>query len=185
MPASSTTGDIIWRWTDPKTVELSNVNPEPPLPTDTDTVAQTPDQMSGISMPDKEREAFMAMMGAYQSPAERARNASPEEKKAWRKQLHRFLKNERTSDPMEFDREQGIQELLDSGAMWYDEDGAYTSVRIPGRKNRDALVSAADAWADKVGLWDSQGNFNPNAPEEYINRLKQMETGYYVGSGGQ
>src|SRR5215510_16332336 len=112
MPASSTTGDIIWKWRDPKTVELYNVNPEPaPAPEES-----APASPFGKHASDQE---LMQQMMIGKSRAEMARDAPPEQKRAWRKQLNRFLRNERISDPMEFDREQGIQEMIDSGAAWY------------------------------------------------------------------
>jgi len=169
MP-SGTTGDIIWRRTDPKTWELSN-RPSPPEEVGLESPAQGW-QPSAKAASDQERALMQQMMAAQPEYSRReiASQASPKQKREWRKQLRTFDKYLKQGGE---DAPSGIQELLDSGAMWYDEDGWYTSVALPhGEKARQRFVDAADAWGDRVGIWKN-GQFDPGAEQTYRKNLEQ------------
>src|SRR5262245_2913969 len=132
MP-SGTTGDIIWRRTDPKTWELSNLPSADPAEVGLESPAQGWQvEQTGRAATEQERKelALMQQMMAAQpeySRREIASQASPKQKREWRKQLRTFDKYLKQGGE---DAPSGIQELLDSGAMWYDEDGWYTSVAL-------------------------------------------------------
>jgi len=75
--------------------------------------------------------------------------STPKQRRVWRRQLRDYFSE--LDDPRS-DSNLGIQSLIDSGAITYDEDGLSTSVNM-GRKYTDRMIDAADRWADKTGLW--------------------------------
>ena len=78
-----------------------------------------------------------------------AKEAPPEQKHAWRKQFSDLDKNLKKGFDPDF-AIPGIQDMLDSGALYMDDDGnVYSSV--PGRggpKRNDRLLYAAKEWGD-------------------------------------
>jgi hypothetical protein len=140
-------GDIIWKRT-PGQLELYNVPPaaEPaappaaPEPAETDLQRQ---MMEAQMRSEEERERYYREKNAY--AREQASQASPKQKREWRKQIRDFLSE---MDDPRADPVQGIQSMIDSGAMWMEEDGAYTSVPIRSEKQRQQLVDASDQWLD-------------------------------------
>ena len=171
-----TTGDIIWRRRDPKTVELYN----------TDREAGGPEVSPAATAPASRADEIRAATGS----TERGRSEDPyahdpdrklsaAEKKEHRQRLKDFMKFWKTSDPMEFDPTDGIQELLDGGIIWHEEDGwgSYVNPHMP-KKDREAFVAAADAWGDRVGLW-KDGQYDPEAPRRYWEQQRAMQQGTY------
>ena len=172
-----TTGDIIWRRRDPKTVELYNVVQQPSARPAAEGFTDAERRIYGHPAP---AEDILAATGAASTDAERQatvdrdpyafdrdRKLSATEKKEHKQRLKDFMKYWKSSDPTEFDPTDGIQELFDAGILWHEEDGfgSYANTHM-SKKDRDAFVSAADAWGDRVGLW-KDGQYDPNAPRTY------------------
>jgi hypothetical protein len=171
-----TTGDIIWRRTDPKTVELYNVDrgSKEALPEWSPAQAEEKKELerryaedalsaAGKATTDAER---LALMNPY--ARDPRRKLSAEEKHEHNQRLKDFMKFWKKSDPTEFDPTDGIQELLDGGIMWHDQDGwgTYSGLHM-SPKDRRAFISAADAWGDRVGAYNPDGTYNPNAARTY------------------
>jgi hypothetical protein len=73
--------------------------------------------------------------------------APPEKKREWRKQLRRFVRSIR-EDP-NTDVIGGVQELVENGAVWADEQGnVFGAVPLHGERNRRAIVEAVNHWQD-------------------------------------
>lgn len=179
-----TTGDIIWRRRDPKTVELYNVVQQPPpgreapggsLRADDSVPSYNPYQpvLGGGVEGGPGGGAGGGLHDPYAFDPNRKLSAA--EKKEHKKRLKDFMKFWKSSDPMEFDPTDGIQELLDGGIMWHEEDGfgSYVDSHM-SKKDRDAFVAAADAWGDRVGLW-KDGQYNPDAPKTYWDEQKRRQ----------
>lgn len=132
-------GSIEWSRKDPKTWELHNT--EQAAPTLTDPIPQ-----AGES--DIQAQMFEEMQGVKWDQV-KAR-IDKQEQRDWRKQINRFTRNwasdEKAGRP--FDAAQGVQELIDSGAMRMEEDGAYTNVPVRSKKQRERIVEASDQWLD-------------------------------------
>jgi hypothetical protein len=167
-------GDIIWKRT-PGQLELYNVPPPPeptapavPEPAEIDLQRQ---MMEAQMRSQEERERYYREKNAYQR--EWAAQAPPKQKREWRRQIRDFLSemDDPRADPI-----QGIQSMLDSGAMWMEEDGVYTSVPIRSEKQRQRLVDASDRWLDynreQGMMYDAErGWMVPPAPIEFQQEL--------------
>jgi len=132
-------GDIKWTRTDPKTWELHNV-----VQADTPTTTLPPTTTS-TTLPEQMFDESYQAAPTY-APAEPSQAA---QRREWRKQFRTFDKT--LKNPSPGDAVQGIQELLDSGALQMDEDGnVYSSLEHPpgGSKARDRLLGAAREWND-------------------------------------
>jgi hypothetical protein len=133
-------GDIIWKRVDPKTWELSNVPPQGAQP------PQAP--QTALGMTEEELANFAEGMGLRgrerDFPPE---EAPPEKKREWRQQLRRFIRSMR-EDPSA-DVIGGVQELVENGTVWGDEQGnVFSAVPLPGERNRRAIVDAVNKWQD-------------------------------------
>jgi hypothetical protein len=127
--------------------------------------------------PDDER-PFGSLPGRSRAGRDQS---TPEERRAWKKQINRFMKNWKTGDPTEFDTSQGIQEMIDSGAISYDEDGLWISKPHMSTKDSDAMIDAADRWADETGLWQGK-DFKPENYAPYgSDQQKMMKFGSKMG----
>jgi hypothetical protein len=71
---------------------------------------------------------------------------------------------------------QGIQSLIDSGAIAYDEDGLWIAQPNIGTKKAQQLLEMADAWADRTGLWEG-GQFRPENYRPYGEAQNRMQWG--------
>jgi hypothetical protein len=174
---AGTTGDIIWRRTDPKTVELYNVDRGP-------RAAPSAQEESQKALERTRGETILSATGKASSDAERAalypgedipqyafpRRTEPltkEEKKEHREVLKGFMKAWKMGDPTEFDPVDAMEELLAGGYATYDEDGVGTPLGMyMSKKDKERFIWAADAWADRVGAW-KDGQYDPEAPVRY------------------
>lgn len=146
---------VRWKW-DGKTVELSNEEPA----TYQETQGGLLD-LVGRASSDQERADILRAYG-YPASEERVAHrptrgegeqATREQKREWRKQLDAYYKGMRDVErgkAQSFDSAAGMQELLDSGAAWEEEDGGLGSyVRGRGGRTRnEAMVRAHDAYVD-------------------------------------
>jgi hypothetical protein len=147
----STTGDIIWKKKDPKTIELSNKPPpddQEPLARDAETAPVTAeqkaasdyDEMYGRRLNPMEQEFFKHDMAVHGAPEaiERAK------RHMHMRQLHN-LDHDLRHDP-DLDLQSRVQELMDSGALRIDERGdLYSSIPLgPGANQR--ILEAARRW---------------------------------------
>jgi hypothetical protein len=160
------TSGIIWKRPDPKTVELSNVPLPPPglpeTPALTAEAAVLSDLLTGAGMSPKELEHYtqgMEMQGRTREDynrekarylREQASQADPQQRRQWRKQARQFDRTLRKGfNPDE--AIQGIQEMMDSGLIWMDDQGGVFSSleNMPGgEKGRQRLLYAAQEWGD-------------------------------------
>lgn len=148
------TSGIQWRQTAPKTFELRNIQPEEPPPQ--------------LGMADQEmvRQMFAENMAQQvEGKAGPAKLGQEAQRRAWRKQLKTFdqtLKQDfKAGDADQWrgdaakkysdDAVQGIQELIDSGAIWFDDQGGvYGQLENHpgGQKGTRRLLDAAREWGD-------------------------------------
>src|SRR5262245_41576950 len=98
MPASSTTGDIVWRRQDPKTVELYNVNPEaPPEPTPEGSGGgEGLGALTGKGISPQELEDLKSMYASTPSFTEEDTRA---QRQQWRRQFRTFDRTLKKGDP--------------------------------------------------------------------------------------
>lgn len=157
---------IEWRKTAPKTYTLTNTEQYggPPPSNSFDAEAEK------LLMQRMMASQLLEQAGHATTDAERAdmlpgrREPTPQEKKMWRRQLRDFFSE--ANDPRS-DSNQGIQSLIDSGAVVYDEDGLWVnSATNLGRRKNEQIVRMADQWADRVGLWSDKG-FDPSNYRPY------------------
>jgi hypothetical protein len=111
----------------------------------------------------------------------------------WRRQLRTFDETLRRGDPQRRidDQIDGIQEMLDSGAMTIDDNGdVYTAVPgVRGKRGNQRLLDAArtynDWYQDQIAHGEDlpyrntdrrmqEGRIDPQAMAEMIARSKQM-----------
>jgi len=153
--------DIAWKRVAPKLFELSN------KPPDTDAAAKALHDMmyeasgknmsmeeyahysQGMGMRERERRPEVSTAQKTKSPAAMRRDQ--------RRQLKRF--DRALIDPAT-DTRQGVQELVDSGAIWLnDEDGGvYTSVPHKSRDNERFLNAVRDWSAWQQDMINKYGN---------------------------
>jgi hypothetical protein len=173
---AGTTGDIIWRRQDPKTWELYNIPP-----TEAPAVAEAQPEAEPAAEPqaearqaDQERAILQQMMQAHRPPS--FEEAPPRTKRMWRRQIRDYFSE--AEDPRS-DPYQGIQSMIDSGAIRYDEDGLWVAQPNLGTKRAQQLIQAADAWADKVGLWRPRegggAEFDPSNYQPYGSEQGRMQ----------
>jgi hypothetical protein len=182
------TSSIQWRRPEPKVVELYNTEQIAPTP--------VPGVPYGAAVPDpaeQQRQAALAetvreletMRQMMQAQAEQGgfeplpgrrggaqgEAPSPQEQRIHRKQLRDFFSEVKDprADPM-----QGIQSLIDSGAIVYDEDGLWIAQPNIGTKKGQQLLEMADAWADRTGLWEG-GQFRPENYRPYGEAQNRMQ----------
>lgn len=145
---------IQWQRTDPKTVTLSNTPDEmqaPPPSQDPSPVAQEmfqnlmdPMTAMGKAMTEDEFKNFslgMAMRDRSRQPTSEA-GQKRQDMREHRKQIRQFDRGFKAgADP-----QQGIQQLMDSGAIWLTDTGdLYSSVPLPEGMNK-RLLDAARTW---------------------------------------
>jgi hypothetical protein len=151
----------------PKTFELYNT--EQMAPPDLPSEQQ-------VAQPDVQAQMFEEM----QQKAGFAPASKPQEqqRRAWRKQLQLFDKTlKHNDDPQQLinDQIQGAQELLDSGAVWIDENGdVYGALEHHpgGEKGTRRMLDAFRTWGD----WrrDQAENQPELTDAELLNRLKAV-----------
>jgi len=176
MPNDSTTGDIVWRRLDPKTVELFNrirsrhdvtIDPNDPTTQVQDTKASP-----------REVETIKALMSGKSRPQGEALPNPPyadeagyKQRRFWNNQIKDFFKNQDSES--DYDPVLAIQNMIDSGALRYDEDGLSisTNLKLSPEQNQ-VLVRLADEWAANTGLWrrgEGGGeSFDPGNYRPYI-----------------
>jgi hypothetical protein len=180
------TSSIQWRETAPKTWTLTNTEqyggPKPDFEAEAQRLIQQrmmeAEAMSGagfaaadrrLAEQGAEREQLPNRKGGY-------RDASPQEKRVWRRQLRDFFSEAKDprSDPL-----QGIQSLIDSGAIQYDEDGLWVAAPNMGNRKARQIMGMADAWADQTGLWrprpEGGADFDPSNYRPYGEAQNRMQ----------
>jgi hypothetical protein len=115
-----------------------------------------------------------------------AREAPREQKSAWRKQFSQFDKTLRGKQVDPNVPIEGIQEMLDTGAIYMDDDGNVYSA-VPGRggpKRNERLLSAAREWGDWYRDRTQDTEENRLANIEMNSVVNQGEWKYDTASGG-
>jgi hypothetical protein len=185
------TSSIEWRRPEPKVVELYNTEQVAPVPVPGVPYGATPlpdpaeqQRQALVEQRAKELETMRQMMraqaeqGRFELPGYRGpggpqaeQRPSPQEKRAHRRQLRDFFSEveDPQSDPL-----QGIQSLIDSGAIVYDENGLWIAQPNIGEKKGQQLLAMADAWADQTGLWEG-GQFRPENYRPYGAAQNRMQ----------
>ena len=137
---------IGWKW-DGKTVTLKNE--EPPTYQSQQEAARTVDL---------ERQALGYEYDNELTPQEIADQASPKQKREWRRQIHAFLRRTKQNKYVQDDehpwrnelRDLDIEGLLESGAAWQEEDGVYGAVPLHNPRDRQAMVEAVEGWTERM-----------------------------------
>jgi hypothetical protein len=159
-------GDIDWKRLDPKTWELSNR-----VPSDTPTTTTT-----STTLP-------AAMFDEYQSQPRDYAPAEPSQaaqRHMWRSQLKQFDQTLKKGDPRRRtdDAIQGIQELVDSGAIWFNEDDGGLYSALPhhpgGKQGTERLLEASRLWADRQDQIIQQYGTS-NDPDSTKARMEAMQ----------
>lgn len=155
----------------PKTWEYYNYGDEP------QTAPPTVDEPATNATPSQNMFEEMQQKAGF-APAAPSQEA---QRRMWRSQLKNFDETLRKGDPRRSidDQIQGVQELLDSGAVWLDDDGNVFSAleRHPGgEKGNRRMLDAMRTWGDWYRDQIAAGEDLPPPQKHYQEMIqKQME----------